>query len=148
MAKKETDDRFARFGTVSFTLVSKVNDFVDYLDSGKVMGTVCLNCGRKYFPPRADCRECLSDRMEWFEVGGKGRLLTYSRLQFAPKGFEEDLPYSIGVVDYGDCRVFGRIDKDLPECEIRVGMEMSLEVEKLPANRVAYVFRSAGEKHS
>ncbi len=32
MAEKKVDDRFKKFGTVSFTSISKINDFVDYLE--------------------------------------------------------------------------------------------------------------------
>ena len=32
MAKKEMDVRFHKFGTVSFTATTKVNDFIDYLE--------------------------------------------------------------------------------------------------------------------
>ena len=33
MAKKEVDDRFKKFGTVSFTSITKTNDFIDYLET-------------------------------------------------------------------------------------------------------------------
>jgi hypothetical protein len=39
MAKKEADTRFKKFGTVSFTSISKINDFVDFLEQGKIEGT-------------------------------------------------------------------------------------------------------------
>ncbi|MGB5619720.1 MAG: zinc ribbon domain-containing protein, partial [Desulfobacterales bacterium] len=55
---KEVDDRFKRFGTVSFTGISKINDFIDHLDDGRVTGTRCADCGRAFFPPRADCCQC------------------------------------------------------------------------------------------
>ena len=42
---KEVDDRFKRFGTVSFTGISKINDFIDHLDDGRVTGTRCTRCG-------------------------------------------------------------------------------------------------------
>lgn len=139
-SKKEIDDRFKRFGTVSFTSVTKVNDFVDYLDQGKVMGTRCLECGMVFFPPRADCYKCLSSDMDWFEIEGTGKLLTYSRLKFAPVGFEDDLPYCIAVLDYGDYKVFGRIAGDIPDEDIRIGMAMKTAVNKLPNEQLNYVF--------
>ena len=52
---KEADERFKKFGTVSFTGISKVNDFIGHLEQGKVMGTRCTDCGMMFFPPRADC---------------------------------------------------------------------------------------------
>jgi uncharacterized OB-fold protein len=141
--KKEIDDRFKKFGTVSFTSLTKVNDFIDHLEQGKVMGTRCKDCGLVFFPPRADCYECLSSNIEWFEITGKGKLLTYSKLQYAPVGFQDDLPYCIALLDYGDYKVFGRIASDIPEEEIKLGMEMKTVVNKLPNGQLNYVFQKA-----
>lgn len=138
---KDVDDRFKKFGTVSFTSITKTNDFVDYLEDNKVMGTRCKDCGMSFFPPRADCYKCLASNMEWFEVIGAGRLVTYSQLKYAPIGFEEDVPYRIALVDYGDYQVFGRIVADLPEEEIRLGMEMQTVVNRLPNGQLNYVFQ-------
>ena len=141
--KKEMDDRFRKFGTVSFTSITKVNEFIDYLEQGKVMGTRCKDCGLTFFPPRADCHKCLKSNVEWFEVSGKGKLVSYSKLEYAPVGFGEDLPYCIAVLDYGDYKVFGRIGNDVPEEEIRVGMEMKTMVNELPNGQLNYVFKKA-----
>lgn len=141
--KKEVDDRFRKFGTVSFTSISKVNDFIDYLENGKVMATRCKECGLSFFPPRADCYQCLSSNMEWFEVTGKGKLVSYSKLEYAPVGFGDDLPYAIAVLDYGDFRIFGRIANDIPENELIVGMEMKTAVNNLPNGQLNYVFEKA-----
>jgi len=138
--KKEKDERFKRFGTVSFTSVTKVNDFIDYLDQGKVMGTRCSGCGMVFFPPRADCYKCLSSDVEWFEIEGTGKLITYSKLEYAPVGFEDDLPYCIAVVDYGDYKVFGRIAGEIPEEDIQLGMAMKTVANKLPGGQLNYVF--------
>jgi len=144
--KKEVDDRFKKFGTVSFTSITKINDFIDYLEQGKVMGTRCKSCGLMFFPPRADCYQCLSGDMEWFEVSGTGKLVTYSKLEYAPVGFGDDLPYAIALLDYGDYKVFGRIAGDLPEEEIKVGMEMKTVVNHLPTGQLNYVFTKAEEE--
>jgi len=141
--KKEVDARFKKFGTVSFTSLTKTNDFITYLEEGKVMGTRCRTCGMEYFPPRADCYNCVSSDVEWFPVSGTGKLLTYSKLQYAPVGFEGDLPYSIAVLDYGSYKVFGRLAGDVPEGDIKVGMEMKAEVNHLPNGQINYVFSKA-----
>ena len=141
--KKEVDDRFKKFGTVSFTSITKTNDFIDYLESGKVMGTRCKDCGLEFFPPRVDCYQCLASNVEWFEVSGSGKLVTYSKLQFAPVGFQDDVPYCIALLDYGEYKVFGRIAKDVPESEIEVGMEMKTVVNKTSNEQLNYVFQKA-----
>ena len=143
MAEKKVDDRFKKFGTVSFTSISKINDFVDYLEKEKVMGTKCKSCGLTFFPPRADCYKCLSSNMEWFEVSGNGKLLSFSKLEYGPVGFEKDLPYTIAILDYGDYKVFGRLATELKESDVKVGMELKTVVNSLPNGQLNYVFQKA-----
>ena len=141
MAQKEVDDRFKKFGTVSFMALSKTNDFIEHLQQGKIMGTKCKKCGIQFFPPRADCYQCLSSDMEWFEVTGTGKLVTYSKLQYGPVGFENDLPYCIAVVDFGNYKVFGRIDKELADDEVKIGMDMKAVANELPNGQLNYIFK-------
>ena len=141
--KREVDDRFKKFGTVSFASITKVNDFVSYLDEGKVTGTKCKDCGAMFFPPRADCYKCLTSNMEWFDVSGTGKLVSYSKLEYAPVGFDDDLPYCIALLDYGDYKIFGRLAGDLSPEEVEVGMDMKTVVNTLPNGQVNYVFEKA-----
>ena len=141
--KKEVDDRFKKFGTVSFTSITKTNDFIDFLEEGKVMGTRCKDCGLEFFPPRADCYRCLASNVEWFEVSGSGKLVTYSKLQFAPVGFQDDVPYCIALLDYGKYKIFGRIVQDMPDDEIKIGMEMKTVVNTTSNGQLNYVFQKA-----
>ena len=143
MGKKDIDERFSKFGTVTFTSTSKVNDFIDRLEQGKVSGTRCKDCGTRFFPPRADCYKCLTSNMDWFDVEGTGKLLTYSKLEYAPIGFENDLPYCIAVVDFGEYKVFGRISSDMTDDEIKAGMDLTAVVNKLPNSQLNYVFQKA-----
>jgi len=134
---------FERFGTVSFTAQTKVDKFVDLLDQGKVAGTQCKSCGKKYFPPRADCSNCLSSDMEWFGISGPGKLISFSTLIYAPTGFEEDLPYTIALADFDDIKVFGRMSKDLKEEDMKIGMDLKVVPVKLQGEKVAYEFKKA-----
>jgi hypothetical protein len=143
MGKQDVDNRFKKFGTVSFTSITRINDFIDHMDKGKVMGTRCKDCGLVFFPPRADCYQCLTSNMEWFEVSGAGKLLTFSKLQYGPVGFEGDLPYTIALLDYGKYKVFGRLAKEIPDGEIQVGMTMKTVVNPLPGGQMNYVFQKA-----
>jgi uncharacterized OB-fold protein len=138
--EKTVDDRFDKFGIVGFTTTTKTNEFIDHLELGKVTGTRCKGCGLIFFPPRADCYQCLSSDMEWFEVAGSGKLVTFSKLQYAPAGFEADVPYSIALLDFGAYKVFGRIAVDTPEEELKAGIPMRIKVIKLANSRISYVF--------
>ena len=141
--RHEVDDRFKRFGIIGFTETTKINDFIDHLDNGAVTGTRCKACGRVFFPPRADCCQCLSSDMEWFEVSGTGTLVSFSTLQYAPSGFDADVPYSIAVVDFGNYKVFGRISEDISDDALKVGLPMKVAVKRLADDRLSYVFQQA-----
>lgn len=143
MPKREVDDRFKKFGTVSFTAITRTNDFVGNLAEGRVTGTKCKGCGAIWFPPRADCVKCLGSEMEWFDVSGTGELVSFSELQYGPVGFEDDLPYTVALLDFGDYKVFGRISKDVPYDELKIGMRMKAEVRELAEGQLTYVFTKA-----
>ncbi len=135
---------FERFGTVSFTSTSKVDHFVDLLDQGRVSGTLCGKCGKSFFPPRADCFNCFSAEMEWFEITGVGQLISYSTLIYAPTGFEEDLPYTVALVQFSDdLRLFGRLSPEIKSGKIKIGMKLKATPIKLPNGHVSYEFREA-----
>jgi uncharacterized protein len=144
MSKNENlDVRFGKFGTVSFTTTTRVNDFIDYLEDGKLMATQCRVCGAHYFPPRVDCCHCLSSDIAWEEVTGIGKLVSYSQLKFAPSGFDSDLPYSIALLEYEHYRIFGRLDSSLDLETVKIGMAMIAVVDPLPSGKFTYVFKKA-----
>jgi uncharacterized OB-fold protein len=143
MSKKELDVRFGKFGTVSFTQTTRVNDFIDHLEKGNVVYTHCNTCGADFFPPRADCAGCLSSDMAWREVTGTGKLVSYSQLKYAPVGFDADLPYSIALLDYGDYQIFGRLADDVDPGEVKIGMPMTTVVNELPNGQLNFVFKKA-----
>jgi hypothetical protein len=138
-----TDGGFRKFGTVSFMNASRVSGFIDYLESGLIMGTRCKKCSKDFFPPRADCCQCMSSVMEWFRVKGSGRLQSFSTLYFAPAGFAQDIPYTVAVLDYGEYKIFGRIDPSIPECDLSIGMEMRTISHRLPNGNLSYVFKKS-----
>jgi len=132
---------FENFGVVSFTTETKASDFVDYLEKGKVMATRCRRCGTNYFPPRMDCPKCIGSDVEWFEIKGNGRLVTYTVVNYGPTGFEEDAPYTLAIADFDGVRVFGRLSKGLKESDIKPGMDVKVLPVKLPGGRIGYEFQ-------
>jgi len=143
MGKQEQDNRFAKFGTVSFAGLTQVNDFIDHLEKGTLMGTRCKDCGKLFFPPRAHCDVCRTANMEWFEVSGAGRLVSFSTLKYAPTGFQDDLPYTIALLDYGNFKIFGRIDRAVALDKIEVGMAMQAKTGHTGNGQLTYVFTAA-----
>jgi uncharacterized protein len=131
---------FENFGTVCFTTEAKTEEFLKYLEQGKVMTTRCKKCGSSHFPPKMDCPACLVSDVEWFEIKNNGKLVTYSVVHYGPSGFEDQAPYTIAVGDFHSVRVFGRISKDVPEKDITPGMAISIAPVKT-GEKIAYEFR-------
>ena len=134
---------FENFGVVNFTTETKASDFLGYLEKGKVMATRCRRCGTNYFPPRMDCPKCVGSDVEWFEIKGNGRLVTYTVVNYGPTGFEEDAPYTLAIADFDGVRVFGRLSKGLKESDIKPGMDVKVLPVKLPGGRTGYEFQKA-----
>jgi uncharacterized protein len=118
---------FSWFGKVSFVPYSKVQDFAVHLKDGRLMGSRCTECGYQTFPPRADCPECMSDGFEFVEYTGKGTLFTHTRIDAAPTGFDDMVPYTIAVVELeGGGRALGWLGETIPEEALAIGMEVQL----------------------
>jgi uncharacterized OB-fold protein len=135
---------FENFGTVSFTTEAKVTDFITQLEAGKVMATRCRKCGGSYFPPKADCPKCLSSDVEWFEVKSRGKLLSYTVVNYGPSGFENDAPYILALAEFDEgIQILARLSRDIKENDINIGMNLTVSPAKLPEGRIAYEFRIA-----
>jgi len=132
------------FGTVSFTAETKAADFVTFLEQGKMMTTRCTKCGASYFPPKMDCPRCLASDVEWFEVKGNGKLLTYTVVNYGPTGFENDAPYTLALAEFGDgLQIFGRLSRDISEGDIKIGMGLKVIPIKSADGRTSYEFQKA-----
>lgn len=118
---------FKWFGKVNFAPFTKVTEFAQYLKDGRLMGSRCKNCGRKSFPPRADCDACLSADFEFYEMSGKATLHTWTEIVAAPTGFEDVAPYTVGVVDLEEGgRALAWIGDTIKKDEIKIGMEIQI----------------------
>ncbi len=130
---------FEKFGRKSFTAMTKTAKFVDFLSEGKIEGSVCKQCGAKYFPPRADCASCFSREMDWFDMPGKGTLETFTTAYYAPFGFEADPPYTMGVVDFGKgLKLFARVAKEIKPEDVKVGMDVSIRTLRYDNGQVSF----------
>jgi hypothetical protein len=130
--------------TEEFTRISR---FFDELKKGRLMTTRCKACGALNWPPRVVCPDCVSDRLEWVELPRTGRLWAFTELCVgAPLGMEEDLPFSIGIVqlDKVGLRILSRIET--PFKKLVLDMPMELTVVRMPGKRVLYRFKAKGRR--
>jgi uncharacterized OB-fold protein len=139
---------FKWFGIVNLAPCTRVAEFAEHLRAGRLMASRCRACGARSFPPRADCPRCLSPEFEWVEIGGHGKLLTWSRITAAPHGFEHLAPYTIGVVDLDEGgRALAWIGASVPESTLQIGMPLRLVPrlhEEIEDIRVDYTLEDPG----
>ncbi len=129
------------FGTISFTSETKAGDFVKFLQDGKFKTTQCRNCDKIYFPPRVDCGACESSMMDWIEITDSGELVAYSTIMYGPTGFENEVPYTIGVIKLANgVQIFGRLSKKISLNEIEIGIKLKVVPTRLPLDRVSFEF--------
>ncbi|MCK5617873.1 MAG: Zn-ribbon domain-containing OB-fold protein [Candidatus Krumholzibacteria bacterium] len=118
---------FKWFGKVNFSPYTKVSDFAQNLKDGYLMASRCKRCGAESFPPRADCGECMSGDFAFFEISGKATLHTFTKIVAAPTGFDDVVPYTVGVVDLEETgRLLAWIGDSIKEDDIEIGMELQV----------------------
>ncbi|HEC38822.1 hypothetical protein LCGC14_1252450 [marine sediment metagenome] len=80
-----------------------VQNYLEFLNSKKLMGSKCKNCGQIYGPPRKLCIECNKANMEWIEFTGKGKIAAFSCIGvgtkfMVEKGYSMKKPYCFSVI--------------------------------------------------
>ena len=116
---------FDRFGIKGFTSETKAGDFVKYLEQGKIMTTKCISCGTLLFPPKFYCAHCGGEKMEWIELKGTGRVVTFTTVYYGPAGFENETPYTIAIAEFPDgIQMLGHMDKGIDAGSIKIGIKV------------------------
>jgi len=109
--------------------------FNQFLNEEKFMGSKCQKCGTLYSPPRPICIKCYSREMEWIELKGEGKLVTFTSIYVGPpwmieQGYDRQHPYCSGVVELVegtkiDARIEG-VDASKPET-IKIGTPLTVQ---------------------
>ena len=119
---------------------TKINQFFKNLKEGRLTTTKCKNCGKLLWPPRIVCSECLSDELEWVDLGTEGELYGFTEVRLgAPLGFVQDAPFCVGFVKIGGLLISARID-DAKYEDLKIGDKVGLKVVELEDGRVFYRF--------
>ncbi len=73
--------------------------FWDGCRDGKLLLQRCKDTGKAYFPPRPFSPYTGSRDVEVFEASGKAKLFSYVINHRPAKGFEDEAPYAIAVIE-------------------------------------------------
>lgn len=73
--------------------------FLEGLKQGKILATRCPQCRRVLVPARLFCPRCFVDTDEWLELPDRGRLRTFTIVNFRYAGQPKEPPYVTGIID-------------------------------------------------
>jgi uncharacterized OB-fold protein len=76
--------------------------FWDGCAAGELRIQRCTDCATAYFYPRPVCPACGSTRVEWFTTTGQATLYSYVINHRPARGFEDEAPYAIAVVQLAE----------------------------------------------
>jgi len=81
---------------MEYKLTSK--NYNEALKENKLLGLKCKECGTVTVPPKIACRKCAGSDMEIVELGGKGKIETFTVVNVTSEGREAEVPYVIVLV--------------------------------------------------
>ncbi len=118
-----------------------IGPFFANLKQGHLTTTRCKKCGKLLWPPRIVCSGCLSNELEWVDLGAEGELYAFTEMKIgAPLGFVQDAPFCTGIVNIGGLLISARIDNAKYD-ELKIGQNVKLKIVELEDGRVFYRFR-------
>ena len=107
-----------------------VSSFYALLEQKQLMAVKCCECNAVILPPKPMCTNCLSTNLKWVKLPETGKLISYTIIHVAPEQFQSMAPYAVGIVEFDEgLRLPGMIDKNVPENELKVGIELKIGFE-------------------
>lgn len=77
-------------------------DYNEALKQNRLLGLKCQACGAITVPPKIVCRQCASPDLEIVELKGTGKIRTFTMVNVASEGREDEVPYTIVMVELDD----------------------------------------------
>ena len=113
-------------------------DFNKALKKGKLLGLKCGDCGAISVPPKMVCTKCAGTNLEITELGGKGKIQTFTTNYVEAEGRECEAPYTIVMVelDEGPWIMGNLIDIDPNRVDMGlIGKRVKMGVKVFPGDK-------------
>ena len=112
-----------------------IQNYLEFIQNKKLMGTKCKDCGTMYVPVRKLCTACNSLNMEWVALSGKGELAAFTSITvgtpyFIELGYDRNRPYCFSVIKLKEgpmvsAQLVG-VDASKPDT-IKIGMPLKVK---------------------
>ena len=99
----------------------------EYPQRYRMEAAKCSKCGKVCFPPRLVCPVCGSREFNNVKLSDEGKIKTFTVIRVAPSGFEDEVPYAVGIVELNDgVSTMMQITDCDPE-ELSIGLPVKVE---------------------
>ncbi len=96
-----------------------------------LVGEVCPHCDAKLFPPRDVCPECGGEARKPYAFSGRGEVFSYTIMQDAPSGYDEQAPYTVALIKLEEGPVVTAQLTDLGQQPVEIGMPVEMVTRKI-----------------
>ncbi len=123
-----------------------VEQYLKNIEDGHFKAYKCTECGKVIAPPSGSCYSCGSSNMEWTEVSGNGKLISFTVIHVAPDEFAEEVPYFVAIIELAEgTRISARLlgFDPLNPSAVELGIELKLDYEKGKSGKNYLAFRPA-----
>ncbi len=96
-----------------------------------LVGEICPHCEAKIFPPRDVCPHCSGEAKTPYQFSGQGEVYSYTIMNDAPSGFEENVPYTVAVVKLAEGPMVTAQLTDLGEESVKIGMPVEMVTRRI-----------------
>ena len=102
----------------------------------------CGGCASFIYYPRDRCPNCLSERLEWTPVSGRGKLYSYTVVRRASTRSFSDKPYVLAIVEL-DEGVRMTTNIEAPPESVKVGMPVTVYFDDVTPEKTLVKFKPA-----
>ncbi|MFN2644105.1 MAG: Zn-ribbon domain-containing OB-fold protein [Burkholderiales bacterium] len=88
----------------------------------------CNDCGKPHLPPGPVCPFCFSERVEWKQASGRGRISTWTvvhKAWFA--AFADDIPYNVVQVELDEGPRLTASVVGISNEQLKIGLPVEIE---------------------
>ena len=112
-----------------------IQNYLEFIQNKKLMGSKCKDCGTMYVPVRKLCTACNSLNMEWVPLSGKGKLAAFTSITvgtpyFIELGYDRNKPYCFSVIKLEEGAMVSAqlvgVDESKPDT-IKIGMPLKVK---------------------
>jgi len=91
----------------------------------------CKKCGKVFFPPRLICSGCKTREFEKVNLSDQGKIVTFTTIRVAPEQFNEQVPYSVAIVELNEgVRITTQVVDCKPE-DVAIGKPVKIVFRKI-----------------